>query len=53
MFGFFLPVVVQTRQGVSNDNVTIEILDIPKSPSPSSRAARPRTISTLDGSSAK
>jgi uncharacterized protein (DUF2252 family) len=42
-FGFFLP-VVQTKQGVSNDNVTIEILDIPSSPSASSRAARPRTI---------
>jgi len=27
-FGFFLPVVVQTSQGVSNDNVTIEILGI-------------------------
>jgi hypothetical protein len=30
-FGFFLPVVVQTSQGVSNDNVTIEILGIPSS----------------------
>ena len=30
--GFFLPIVVQTSQGVSNDNVTIEILGIPSSP---------------------
>jgi hypothetical protein len=52
-FGFFLPVVVQTSQGISNDNVTIEILGIPSSPSASSRAARRRTISTFDASIAK
>ena len=28
MFGFFLPVVVQTTQDVSNDNVTVAILPV-------------------------
>jgi hypothetical protein len=53
-FGFFLPVVVQTSQGVSNDNVTIEILGIPRStPSIGNQPATGRAVSASDASTAR
>ena len=53
-FGLFLPVVVQTTQGVSNDNVTIAIIGFTSSPrSVGSRATGQRAISASGESTAK
>jgi hypothetical protein len=52
--GFFLPVVVQTTQGVSNDDITIEILGIPSSPpGVGNQAHVNKTKSTFDASITK
>jgi hypothetical protein len=48
--GFFLPVVVQTSQGVSNDNVTIEIIGLPGSaPGTGNQSTRKRVHRKMSG----